>query len=112
MLRRLLPVAVFAALATSASSQERWEEYWACEANVLANVEQAEPSVWDGAKLIAEALCMFAATDLANDMVNSRDYLQEQPPGDAFSSALSVIRRETAIKLYRQRELRLGLGRN
>jgi hypothetical protein len=112
MLRQWLSASVVASLASSACAEERWQEYWNCEANVLANVEQVEPSVWDGAKLIVEALCADTAAQLASDMVNSRDYLRKQPIGDAFLSALTVISKETAIKLYRQRELRLGLGRN
>jgi hypothetical protein len=103
---------VLALAAESAVAEERWEEYWACEQNVLVNVEQVEPSIWDGADLIVRALCIMAAGDLANDMVSQRGMATSQPYGSAFESALSAIRRETAIKLYNARRLRLGLERN
>lgn len=98
-------------LAFPAAAEERWEKYWECANNVTSNVEQAEPSIWDGARLIVDALCVMVASDLANNLVQSRPYLQKQPPGEAFESALFVIRRETAINLYNQRVLRMGLRR-
>ena len=111
---RLFPVLALVSVAAAqpAAAEERWKEYWECEENVLANVDLVEPSILDGAELIVSALCVMVASDLANDMVSQRGMATAQPFAAAFESALSAIRRETAIKLYNTRLLRLGLKEN
>ena len=108
---RPIALAVFA-FSSAAAAEERWPEYQACAERFLVNVERAEPSIWDGADLILRALCIQEGADVANDMVSGREMAKIEPFGTAFDRALAVIRRETAVKLYEARVLRLGLEEN
>lgn len=71
-------------------------------------VEKVEPSLFDGARLIVEVLCIDEAARLANKIA-SRPQLREQRAfADAFETGLHVIRREVITSIYRIRREKAG----
>lgn len=98
-LQRVRPVRfcllLVAALSPTYGAQaEDWEALMACSRKHLSAVEQAEPSLHDGARLIVDVLCTKEAAELGNQMAKSRPSNVEQNGsyGRAFESFLAVMR--------------------
>lgn len=107
--RLLFAVALFAA---TPSMAEDWSTLRDCASEHMEAVDVAEPSLFDGARLIVDVLCVHEAADLGNQMARSparRADVDQIGFAAAFESFLSVMRRETTAALFEVRKRRLSL---
>ncbi len=115
MLKREMAAAfivVAAGAAASGARAEDWSKFYDCVRQYRQAVEQAEPSLFDGARLIVDVLCVDESTDLANQMFHEptrQDIVKDQGVGGAFESFRYVMRREVTADLFKVRRDRLGL---
>ena len=76
--------------ATAGETIHDWNEFYACAEEHSRVVEDVEPSLFDGARLIVDVLCIGEAARLANKIA-SRPQLREQRAfADAFETGLHV----------------------
>ena len=114
MLKRIL-AGLSVAVACSASSvadAEDWSKFNACVRENLGAVEQAEPSVLDGARVIVDVLCSDVAAELGNQMTREparQDVVKQNGFVGAFVSFQAVMRRKVTAELFKARKRRLGL---
>jgi hypothetical protein len=93
-------------------AEEDWSSFHACLSRHKTAVEQAEPSLHEGARLVVDVLCVNEASALGNAMLKSperQDDIRQRGVGGAFTAFLSVMRRETTTVLFETRKIRLGL---
>ena len=113
--QRSLTVLVFLCCLSSpaAAHEEDWSKFQNCLEINGAAVEQAEPSVSDGAKLIVDVICNEEAADLGNQMMRNperKDVIQQRGSiGAVFEDFFAVMRREATRYLFNTRKQRLGL---
>jgi hypothetical protein len=88
-----------------------WSILTDCARQNAAVVEQVEPSLFDGSRLIVDVLCQNEAVDLGNKLVSENPNAVKDHGGfgGAFGSYLSVMRRDVTKILFNQRRKRLGL---
>jgi len=108
-LTRLAAILIVSAVPVHAYAED-WTPFLLCLKHHKQAAEQAEPSLFDGARLVVDVLCVNEATTLANEMVanpSRKNTVAQRGPVDAFSSFLHVVRRETTASLFELRRARL-----
>lgn len=103
---------IFVSWTSSSRADEDWSKFRDCVRQNGDAVEKAEPSLFDGARLIVDVLCIQEATDLGNQMMRDpgrQGDIVDRGPGGAFGEFLGVMRRETTADLFKLRKERLGL---
>ena len=114
MLKRVLAavfIVVAAGVTPSGARAEDWSKFYDCVRQYRQAVEQAEPSLFDGARLIVDVLCIDKSTDLGNQMIHEptrQDIVKDQGFTGAFESFRYVMRREVTADLFKVRRDRLG----
>lgn len=101
---------VTGAVAHSAAAAD-WTKFTDCANQSGSIVEQVEPSLFDGSRLIVDALCQSEAAELANKLVSENPNTVRDHGGfaGAFDTYMSVIRREVTKVLFERRRKRLGI---
>lgn len=97
---------------TKPSGAEDWTQLNRCVDRHSPSVEQVEPSLHDGARLIVDILCVDAAADLGNQMIRNPErngVIKDHGFSGAFDAFKGVIRREVTVKLFEARKRRMGL---
>ena len=107
-----LASAAILSVMTVTAHAEDWSKFYDCVAQHRDAVEQAEPSVLDGARLIVDVLCSHASTELGNQMLKEpsrQSLIKQKGVGGAFGDFLHIMRSEVTLTLFEARKARLGL---
>ena len=106
---RILMFAFGFSLGTTVAQAADWTVFNNCMRGYLAPVDAAEPSILSGATLIVRVLCVEESANLANALVseNPNAVRDHGSYGEAFSSFLTVMERDTALELFQVRRSKL-----